>query len=182
MSEIFDAQLTAVANLALAGLALVTAVLAFLAWRKQSKEVRDQAEMLRLQAEEFRQLSADRERESSERRRAQASQVYMWETTETDNDSRMSFIPSVRNTSEQPVYYLTFYARGGSDRSRAESKLSVWPSTLMPGQELNFTFTLAGSENARFKPNSGEVTFRDRAGVWWRTNPNGDLEEVPEPP
>jgi hypothetical protein len=35
----------------LAVLALVTAVLVFMAWRKQSREVRDQGEMLRLQAE-----------------------------------------------------------------------------------------------------------------------------------
>src|SRR5215472_8102112 len=57
MSEIFAVQLTAVATLALAVLALATAVLALLAWRKQSGEVRDQAEMLRVQSE---QLAEDR--------------------------------------------------------------------------------------------------------------------------
>jgi hypothetical protein len=181
MSEIFATQLSAAANVALAVLALVTSGLAFLAWRKQSKEVHDQAEMLRLQADEFRQLSADRERESFERRRAQASQVYMWETTAADSGSRMYFTPNVRNTSQQPVYDLTFYACGGSDWNRAESKLSVWPSTLMPGGELKFDFEVSGFEESRFSRNSGEVTFRDRSGVFWRTNPNGDLEEISKP-
>ena len=101
MSETFAGQLTAVATLALAALALATAILALLAWRKQSREVRDQGEMLRvqseqlaedrkvnveqvrvlaLQAEELRQATVDREREALERRRAQAVQVYVWIT------------------------------------------------------------------------------------------------------
>ncbi len=46
MSEILSVQLTAAATLALAVLAFLTAALAYLAWRKQSREVSDQAEML----------------------------------------------------------------------------------------------------------------------------------------
>lgn len=53
MSEIFTGQLAAVANVFLAVFAIVTAVLAGLAFRKQSREVGDQAEMLR-------QATADR--------------------------------------------------------------------------------------------------------------------------
>lgn len=53
MSLIFAAQLTAGATLALAILALATAVLAFMAWRKQSREVRDQAKMLKLQSDQL---------------------------------------------------------------------------------------------------------------------------------
>lgn len=78
MSEIFSVQLTAAATLALAVLALLTAVLAYLAWRKQSREVSDQAKILRLQAEELGQAAAEREREANERRRAQAELVYTW--------------------------------------------------------------------------------------------------------
>lgn len=49
--------LTAIATLALAVFALITAVLAFMAWCKQSREVRDQVEMLKVQAE---RLAEDR--------------------------------------------------------------------------------------------------------------------------
>jgi gas vesicle protein len=91
VSEIFSVQLTAVFTAILGVGAIVTAILAFLAWRKQSQEVRDQAEMLRvqgnrlaeerkvsaeqirvlaLQADELKQVSADRGREAHERRRA----------------------------------------------------------------------------------------------------------------
>jgi hypothetical protein len=71
MSEIFAGQFTAVANAVLAVFAIVTAVLAGLAFRKQSREVSDQSEMLR-------QATADREREASENRRAQALEVYVY--------------------------------------------------------------------------------------------------------
>lgn len=58
MSKLFAEQLAAVANVVLASLAIVTAVLAGLAFWKQAREVRDQAEMLDLQR---RQLDAQRE-------------------------------------------------------------------------------------------------------------------------
>jgi hypothetical protein len=110
MSETFAAQLTAAATLALAVLALATAILAFMAWRKQSREVSDQAEMLRLQAEEFRQLATDREREAQERRRAQAAQVYVWiKSLPPDLDLDLDpyrVVARVRNASPQPVYRL----------------------------------------------------------------------------
>lgn len=97
--DTFAKQLTAVATLALAAFALVTAILAYLAWRKQSREVRDQAEMLRIQAEQLtedrkvnaeqirvlglqartlEQAAADREREALNRRHDQASRVFVW--------------------------------------------------------------------------------------------------------
>ena len=50
MSLIFATQLTAVATAILAGFAIVTAVFAFLAFRKQAQEVNDQAEMLKVQS------------------------------------------------------------------------------------------------------------------------------------
>ena len=58
MSAISTEQLTAVPNVVLAVFAIVTAVLAGLAFRKQSREVSDQGEMLKLQRQE---LDAQRE-------------------------------------------------------------------------------------------------------------------------
>jgi hypothetical protein len=50
MSPIFATQLTAAATAVLAVFAIVTAIYAVRAFRKQSKEVSDQAEMLKLQS------------------------------------------------------------------------------------------------------------------------------------
>ena len=169
MSEIFAVQLTAVATLALAVLALATAFLALLAWLKQSREVRDQAEMLALQAKELRQVSADRKREAGERRRAQAVQVYLVMIPADEG-----LLARVRNTSQQPVYGL-----------RVEDPVEVPASgtaaeVLMPGGEYGFKYSGGHPpEGERWTP---AVTFRDRAGVRWRTWTDGRLEEIPEPP
>jgi hypothetical protein len=177
MSETFAAQLTAVATLGLAILALATAILAFLAWRKQSGEVRDQAEMLRLQAAEFGQLAADRERESQERRRSQAAQVYMWEEAlppELDLDP-YRVVARVRNTSPQPVYGLL--CRWERDEKPAGDMAHGLP--LMPGEEVEAAVSLfpdTAPADAR-----ASVIFRDRAGIWWQAWPDGRLGEVPEP-
>lgn len=51
MSLLGATILTAIATLVLAVFAFITAVLAFLAWRKQSREVSDQASMLKVQSD-----------------------------------------------------------------------------------------------------------------------------------
>lgn len=154
-------------------LALATAVLALLAWRKQSGEVRDQADMLRLQAEEFRQLSADRQREAQERRRAQAMQVYMWQmgpvTKDGVIDGRVEHVAAyVRNTSEQPVLNLRITWLSAHGEAVIHT---VRVAPLMPGE----------TEESQGLPGGLAVTaiFRDRAGLWWRAYPEGKLEEIP---
>ena len=170
MSETFAVQLTAVATLALAALALATAILALLAWRKQSREVRDQAEMLRLQAEELSQVSADREREALERHRAQAVQVYVWGSLEDDGSGLVAY---VRNTSEQPVYDVTLH-------SEPDGIVRTWVEPLMPGTEVSRFY--AFKEGVTAFDTWIALTFRDRADVLWRTWPNGRLEELPKRP
>jgi hypothetical protein len=168
MSETFAAQLTAVATLALAVLALVTAALAFLAWQKQSREVKDQADMLKLQAEEFTQLSADRQREAGERRRAQAVQLYMWMTI----DSKDKVIAHVRNTSQQPVYDVRLWGMpetGGIKRTQP----------LMPDDEWSVRLAMPAPD-ALLLAWKGAFTFRDRAGIRWQTWADGRLEELPD--
>lgn len=167
MSVVFATQLTAVATLALAVLALATAVLALLAWRKQSREVRDQAEMLRLQAEEFRQLSADRERDAVVRRRAQAAQVYAWQTWVDD-----AAVFHVRNTSQQPIYYLHF------EWQREPVDLGVlqgYAEPLMPGEERATTDESRTADDFHIIA----ALFYDSAGVWWRIRWGAVPEEVP---
>jgi len=105
MSLLGATILTAIATLALAVFALATAILAFMAWRKQSREVSDQARMLRvqsgqlelqrqnleeqqktaakqaevleLQAAELRESLEERKREAEGTRSAQASRVFL---------------------------------------------------------------------------------------------------------
>jgi hypothetical protein len=170
MSDIFAAQITAVANVVLAVFAIITAILAGLAFRKQSREVRDQAEMLR-------QATADREREAAERRRAQALQVYVHRQTVRPQYDLDPYLVSARvfNTSLQPVYDLQF-------RWLVDDKpvgIELWREHLAPGADTEEVF-----ECRDVRPGlvDARVTFRDRAGVWWSMRGQGGrLEEIPEP-
>ena len=92
MSLIFATQLTAVATAILAVFAFTTAILAYRAFRKQSREVRDQAQMLKvqsdqleeqqrineLQATDLRASIKQRKLDADERRREQARLVSAW--------------------------------------------------------------------------------------------------------
>jgi hypothetical protein len=86
MSSDLSAEITAIATAALTALAIVTAVFAFLAYRKQSQEVR----ILRKQ----------NEREADERRRAQAARVFTGVPRGQDGE----VLPYVQNASKLPVY------------------------------------------------------------------------------
>lgn len=115
MSLIFATQLTAVATAVLAVFAFVTAWYARRAFLKQSQEVSDQAEMLKvqseqlteqrklnkeqtrvlaLQAEELHKSLAEREREAEQRRRAQAGRVFV---------SQQSYISSYISVDPEPI-------------------------------------------------------------------------------
>lgn len=85
MSEIYSVQLTAVATLALAVLALATAVLASLAFLKQSREVG--------------LLLEQNKRDTDERRRAQASRMFL---AVSRDEARPN--PYVHNASDLPIY------------------------------------------------------------------------------
>jgi hypothetical protein len=91
MSLIIATQLTAVATVALAVLALAAAILAGLAFRKQSQEVAI--------------LAKQNDRDTAERRRAQAAQVY---TVVVDRRPEYS-PPYAQNGSDFPVYDAQFW-------------------------------------------------------------------------
>ncbi len=154
MSEIFAAQLSAVATMALAILALGTAVFAGLAFGTQYRQLREQLR--------------ESNRQALERRRAQASQVFMWGAWEK---GRVVF--HVRNTSRQPVYRLQLewdLPLPDLDRSGLEWR----DEPLMPGEEYAST---RASPVADILAPGISATFRDCAGIWWRIRTNGQLEE-----
>jgi hypothetical protein len=136
MSGIFAAQLSAVATLALAVLAMATAGLAFAAWRKQSREVSDQAKMLNVQSEQLEELRKanakqaevlelqatelrksleERVRAARRRVRAQAQLVFLTEVRYEGRDAGPldsrppSITATVVNSSNQPIYKVEVY-------------------------------------------------------------------------
>ena len=211
MSLIFATQLTGAATAALAVFAIVTAWYARKAFLKQSKEVSDQASMLEIQSEqlaeqrkvnteqirvlalqasELRGSLEERTRDTAERRRAQASRVFIW--TETGPDPRLTdaqiekgvpwretVTAHVNNTSDQPIYCAEL----------------VWDDSSTPlaevagrsGAERLPVFLLPGSDAAQTRQAGPEtravvLRFRDAAGVIWLRGPEGDLVDLSEPP
>ena len=156
MSLIAATQWTAVATIVLAAFAILTAVFAILAFRKQSAEVG--------------MLQEDRKREAEERRQAQAAQVFTWvgerPVHASDPPQAAAF---VRNTSRQPVYNISM---GWGDTGQQR-----WPVLLPDGEHV---FPGAGSSVA-----DGTfpiwIEFRDAAGARWLATSRGELTVVPEP-
>jgi hypothetical protein len=147
MSLIAATQFTAVATAVLALFAFVTAVFAFLAFRKQSKEVG----LLQQQAT----------REAGERRKAQAVQVFVAVgglTPDMTDEVRLV------NSSGQPIYDLAASWADGAELQRVPH--------LMPGDVYPF-FTAAPADAAA--PPVVWLDFRDAAGLRWRTTSQGQL-------
>jgi hypothetical protein len=158
MSEIFSVQLTAVFTAILGAGAIVTAVLAALAFRKQSQEVG-----LLLEQNSF--FLEQNKRDTDERRRAQAARVFLG--APPDEGNHVS--PYVRNASDFPVYgvRIRYYESG---KLSDPEKLG----TVMPGD-----FAAA----KRQFPTTGKalehtiLTFRDAAGLRWVRMPDGEFWE-----
>ena len=92
-AAIVQGWITAIATLVLAVFAIVTAILATLAYRKQSKEVRT--------------LVKQYDRDVADRHRAQASQVFVLANPYIREGEPVSSIEvTVKNTSQQPIYDL----------------------------------------------------------------------------
>jgi hypothetical protein len=158
---------------------------------EQRKVNAEQVKVLALQSKELNESLAQRKREADERRRVQASRVFMHEEP-LDADPRVSqaslaargeqrqpvVVAHVINTSEQPVYNVLISWHLGTV---PQGQRHLMP--LMPGAEdKDIQPVPSGSAEGQF----GAVAFfRDAAGVTWRTRPDGQLDEIPtgqEPP
>lgn len=155
MSLLGATILTAVATAVLAVFAVVTAVLAWLAFRKQPQEVGI--------------LLEQSNREAGERRRAQAAQVYLAvEDLPFEGDpADMRSAARLRNESALPVYDIMLGLAESADQHR---------QVLLPGKEL----TRPGLGTA-FADGRRPVwaAFRDSAGIRWRITAYGQLAELP---
>jgi hypothetical protein len=181
--------------------AIVTAVFAILAFRKQSKEVSDQAEVLKvqsrqldlqsqqlndqrkineLQVEDLRESLEERKREAEQRRSAQATKVFMSHKLEVcfrqeDDDEPESIQASVTvvNTSDRPIYNIVLHWL--RDSVHYDGFLVEPLGTIMPGRETMRPRTFPPDTNMAVS--LAVVTFRDAANVTWIRWPDGILTE-----
>jgi hypothetical protein len=166
MSLTAPAWIAAIAALALAAGALTVAWYCRQAVAAQSRQHTRVAELLDLQNQQLRQLL-------DERRRAQASQVYI----ALDRSLPASVSASVHNASTQPAYDLYVIWQLGTVRMGKPDAAA----RLMPGQELCFERQLADDpEQGESVAGAGDaaslaafLTFRDASGTRWTVREDG---------
>jgi hypothetical protein len=166
MSVIFSGQLLAVATVVLAVFAIATAIVAGRAFRAQSRQL----------AVEL----GERSREAEERRRAQAVQVYVWQTppktTHALGSPASSTVEAVLvNSSQQPIFGVkTRFMRVNS--GVFWGGITIREAPLLPSEQ----------DHAGASIPVGQVVddlvavafFRDRAGIEWATYADGRLNEI----
>lgn len=209
MSEIFSVQLTAAATLALAVFAFLTAWLAFLAWRKQSREVSDQAAMLELQRQQLeaqredsarqagvlelqtadlRESLGEREREAEDRRRNQAMGVTAWLEQFEGTEFGDLWGTVVSNQSGQPIYDVHAYLyymeehRLGAEWAPTTGGASQVIKVVMPHVDLSVILPREASpypEEDSGRAYRPGLMFTDAYGNRWERDPRGVLSPVP---
>jgi cbb3-type cytochrome oxidase subunit 3 len=189
---------------------------AVLAYRKQAQEVRDQAEQLRLQSEqltdqkrvndeqvrlmelqerELRAAQDERERQTTERREAQARQVAAWfEQRFRKSGEESDWGSFVRNASLLPVFevrvFFHFVQELGSGRVDARG-LSwypidrggpVEPVRVIPPDQTRFVEIPEAIRNMVDRCDAQTyvvaIHFTDAAGVRWVRDGRGELLDV----
>jgi hypothetical protein len=160
MSEIAAVQITAVGTIVLAVGAIVTALFAFLAFRKQSVEVKT--------------LLEERKAEAAERHREQAVRILLWE----EHDSRSHkpggepihvIFAHIRNASNHPIYDVTCYWFHDGKNAGPAFVLGHF----MPGKEIE----VEHEDPENIHPHA-VVEFRDVNGTEWQAGPNGTFKET----
>src|SRR5580700_3071564 len=161
MSLLVATQITAVATMVLAVGAVVSAVFAFLAFRKQSVEVTA--------------LLSESRREADTRHREQAVRVLVWLEHLTGQHGQEDIpahavVAHIRNTSNHPIYDMTCYWY--HERNLAD-KPGYVIGPLIPASEYSVEELDFG--NIGIYP---VIEFRDINGTGWRAGPDGSLKEV----
>jgi hypothetical protein len=150
MSLIFATQLTAVATLTLAVLAIAAAIVAGIALSKQSRQLAILAEQ--------------NDRDIAERRQAQAAQVF---TGVEDNRPRYAH-PYAQNGSDFPVYDAQFWQAGPGALSDPDDARMIPPGGgAVDRRDISYLDALANTV----------LTFRDAAGARWMRMPDGTIKE-----
>jgi hypothetical protein len=150
MSVDLSGEITAIATVALAVFAVVTAGFALLAYRKQAQEVDI--------------LLAERRREAGERRRAQAARVFTW----VRPDPPRLITSHATNASDFPVYDAQLWYPANGSLPDPDDLGMIMPTTSVNGQRpMPVRDALATTT----------LTFRDAEGIRWIRMPDGTLIE-----
>jgi hypothetical protein len=157
-----------------------------MAHAKETEVLRLQAEALKASREQLVREAAQQWR--TERQRAQAAKVYVWEER-TSHDPRISqaqravqggqpqsaINAHVKNDGDQPVYEVMLVWHRGSARWGDNDNLG----TLIPGHEAERTRGIPPLPDYVDPAVWGAVAFfRDAAGTWWRARPDGQLDDI----
>jgi hypothetical protein len=198
-SSLLATQITAIATAVLALFAIITAGFAMAAYRKQSgqlgvaqTQLEDQrqtneklSKAAEPQAQDLSESIEQRKSDADVRHRAQASRVFIWEDR-VSSDPRVSQAQSaasgrpprpvavarVSNTSQQPVYEVFVSWHHGS------ALVNRWPRRpLMPDGVDEVVQEIPETVNP--KTFGAVLNFRDASGTYWRTSPEGVLDEIP---
>lgn len=149
-ATVLQGWITAIATGLLAIFAFVTAILAYRAFRKQSKEVSI--------------LVKQSNREADERRKAQAKGVFIG----VPPRSVRLVQPYAKNASDYPVFDAQFWYSGPSRLSGPDDLGIIMPGPVgLNGRQMSYDDAL---EHAI-------LTFRDAEGVRWIRMPGGVLKE-----
>jgi hypothetical protein len=152
--------------------------------KEQRKINEKQTKVLELQATELRESIDERKREAAERRRAQARQVFISAEPYIQEGKPISVISvNVKNTSQQPIYDLILLWREGTGEwEKLPDPVDL--RVLLPGEHHEWGTSIEPSlpiQRFLLDPHliSAAIIFRDAAGVHWRLDSNGQLEEEP---
>jgi hypothetical protein len=158
--------------------AFFTAKYAKQAFGKQSDQLRDQQAInakLRavadLQVKDLQGSLDERQQDREERRRAQATQIYVVIDQVSRAGGEVRAASNSTNASTQPIYDIV--AQWGT-RFGPVGDPMMHPQ-LVPGESTSF-IQLWQSEDLTSNL-SIQIEFRDAAGVYWRTTDRGELTE-----
>jgi hypothetical protein len=136
------------------------------------------------QVAEIAESLARLQRENDARRRAQASQIFIWTTTSTSGSvgwaaaaaaSRPKTVAHVKNASDRPVYQLELTWKIGAAALPPPDRIP----TLLPGEEkTRERDTHPGADHDPFGP---DLQFTDAEGRRWLLTLGGSLSEAQPP-
>jgi hypothetical protein len=164
MSSDLSAEITAIATVALAVFALAAAILATLAFLKQSREVR----ILEQQMQTQQGLLA---REALERHRAQAARVFIGSTLNNQD----LWVPSVVNSSNLPVYDARLWYYDLFPDRKIRHDIGV----VLPGETRSLVDAQGTGDISNPADMEVVLIFRDAAGATWMRQRDGTLTEHP---
>jgi mannitol-specific phosphotransferase system IIBC component len=163
---------------------IVTGVFVFLTFRKQADALADQKTANERQAAELSAVADERQREATERRRAQAAQVFLW----CERADGLTLFHNVRleinveNTGLQPIYKIVTRIHQGANRQLDKEVENIKFSTerhIMSGR--HHTLTWESATMVELITLNISVEFTDAAGVRWQRREGGELIELPNP-